>query len=422
MRHDVDAALDQCLAWLRGGMGIEDCLASYPEYAKQLRPLLELAAQVGRVITPASSAAARAAGEQRMLTAFAQRQERAAKTNPVIWYLQRIIRALTPGSPGHLRSVWNLAIVSLFILSIAVGALTVAASTHSLPGDALYPVKMIAQQTRLFLTRDSETHRQLEERFGAQQRRDVQSVLKAGRRVDVEFRGTLQRMAETLWVVDGLAVILQDATTILGRPYFGATIRVRGIAPGDGSLLATWLEVESEEMPVIPETVEPTATTAPTATPTATSTPAPTATPTPTSTPAPTSTPTPTATPTPTSTPAPTSTPTPTATPTPTSTPPPTSSPAPTTTPTPPSTNTPIPTAAPTDTPEPADDPKPTDRPPTATTVPANTPTATLAPSETSEPEETPAPTITLSPTESSEPEETPENDETPEPTEEPDD
>jgi hypothetical protein len=370
MRHDLDTALDQCLVWLRNGMGIEDCLASYPEYANQLRPLLELAAQVGRVIAPASSAAARAAGEQRMLTALAQRQERAASTNPVIWYLQRAMRTITASAPGCLRPTSNLAIVSLFILSIAVGALTVATSTHSLPGDALYPVKTIAQQTRLFLTRDSETHRQLEEQFSAQQRRDVQSVLKAGHRVDVEFRGTLQRMDETLWVVEGLAVSLQDGTTILGRPYLGATIRVRGIVPGDGSLLATGLEVESEEMPVIPETVMPTAI----------STLAPTATPTPTATPAPTSTPTPTTTPRSTSTPAPTSTPTPTITSTSTS------------------------TVAPTETPESDDDPEPTERPPTATLLPANTLTATL------------------SPTESPEPEETPEHDDTPEPTEESDD
>jgi hypothetical protein len=405
MRHDLDTALDQCLSWLRDGMSIEDCLASYPEYANQLRPLLELAAQVGRVITPASSAAARAAGEQRMLTALARRQERVARTSPMIWYLQRVARALTPGRPGRLRPAWNLAIVSLFILSIAVGVLTVAASTHSLPGDALYPVKMAAQQTRLFLTRDSEMHRQLEEQFSAQQRRDVQSVLNAGRRVDVEFRGTLERMDETLWVVDGLAVSLQDGTTILGRPYLGATIHVRGIVPGDGSLLATWLEVESEEMPVIPETVTPTSTLAPTATPTATPTP------------------TPTATPTPTSTPIPTSTPTPTATSTSTSTPTPTSTPVPTTALTPTPTNTPLPasTAAPTDTPEPDDDPEPTERPPTATSVPANTPTATLTPTESPEPEDTPAPTMTPSPTESPDPEETEEHDETPEPTETPD-
>jgi len=418
MRHNLDTALDQCLTWLRGGMAIEDCLASYPEYANQLRPLLELATQVGRVITPASSATARADGEQRMLAALAQRQERAAKTSPVIWYLQRAIQSLTSWSLGRLRPAWNLAIVSLFILSIAVSALTVVASTRSLPGDALYPLKMVAQQTRLFLTSDSETHRRLEEQFHSQQRRDVESVLKAGRQVDVEFWGILQQMDGTLWIVDDLAVSLQDTTTILGRPYLGAVIRVRGIVPGDGSLLATWLEVESEETPLMTDTVTSTSTSTPTTTPT----PMPTSTLAPTATPSPTRTPVPTANWTPTSTSAPSAMPTLASTPTSTNTStamaPPTHTPEPQETPEPPA------TSPATDTPEPDDGPEPTERPPTATSAPTNTlvPTATLTPTETSEPEETPVPTATSSPTESPEPEETDEHDETPEPTEMPDD
>jgi hypothetical protein len=387
MRHDFDTALDQCLTWLRGGMGIEECLASFPEYANQLRPLLELAIQVGRVITPASSTVARAAGEQRMLAALDQRQERIAKTSRAILYLRRMIRDLTPGGSGHLRPAWTLALVSLFILSIAVGGLTVVASKHSLPGDALYSVKMITQQTRLFLTRDSETHRQLEEQFGAQQRRDVQSVLQAGRRVDVEFLGMLQQIDGTVWMVEDLPVILQDTTTILGHPYLGATIRVRGIVSAGGSLLATSLKVESEEAPFTPETPTPTATSAPTATPT----------PTPTS--LPTSTRTPIATTTPTSTSTPTSTQAPTDTPTPTSTVAPTVTPEPQETPAPPA------TSPATETPEPDDDPEPTKRPPTMTPAPTNTP----------------LPTTTLAPTETPEPED-PEDDETPEPTEVPDD
>ena len=70
MKHDLDTALDQCLVNLRGGMDIESCLAQYPEDARELRPLLQLVTQVGRVIIPASTSAARAAGQEHMLTAL----------------------------------------------------------------------------------------------------------------------------------------------------------------------------------------------------------------------------------------------------------------------------------------------------------------------------------------------------------------
>jgi hypothetical protein len=76
MRHDLNTALDHCLALLRRGESIDSCLARYPEYAYRLRPLLEMAVQVGRVVSPFPSEAARAAGEQRMLAALARKRER----------------------------------------------------------------------------------------------------------------------------------------------------------------------------------------------------------------------------------------------------------------------------------------------------------------------------------------------------------
>ena len=41
MKYDLDTALDQCLVDLRGGMDVESCLEQYPEYAHELRPLLQ---------------------------------------------------------------------------------------------------------------------------------------------------------------------------------------------------------------------------------------------------------------------------------------------------------------------------------------------------------------------------------------------
>ena len=81
MRHDRDTALDQCLAWLRAGRDFEGCLERYPEYADELRPLLMLAVDVGRVTIPAVPAMARAAGQRRMLAAHAERVERASLTH-----------------------------------------------------------------------------------------------------------------------------------------------------------------------------------------------------------------------------------------------------------------------------------------------------------------------------------------------------
>ena len=73
MNHDLDAALDECLALLRAGANRQTCLARYPHYASELGVLLELASDVQAAALPAPTAAAHDAGQHRMLEALAQK-------------------------------------------------------------------------------------------------------------------------------------------------------------------------------------------------------------------------------------------------------------------------------------------------------------------------------------------------------------
>jgi hypothetical protein len=276
MRHDRDTALDQCLAWLRAGKDVEGCLERYPEYAEELRPLLMLAVDVGRMTIPAVPAMARAAGQRRVLAAYAKSEERRAQTHPVARHAARLSWALVPGRPGGLRPAWPAAVAALFVLLVGIGGVTVASSAGSLPGDALYPVKLASQRLQLALTLNPVAHGMLADQYDAQRRLEVQAVLKGGRRATVEFQGTLQRMEESRWIVSGLPVALEETTAIFGIPYLGAAVRVGGELPGDGQLVALWVRVESE-MAVMPTpTPEATHTLPPASTPTRDETPAPT--------------------------------------------------------------------------------------------------------------------------------------------------
>ena len=77
MKHDVDSALDDCLALLQSGQAtLDECLARYPDLAADLRPLLEMATEVSHVPLPASSPAAFAAGKRRMLQTLAEKKRR----------------------------------------------------------------------------------------------------------------------------------------------------------------------------------------------------------------------------------------------------------------------------------------------------------------------------------------------------------
>jgi hypothetical protein len=297
MRHDLDTALDRCLALLRDGESIEGCLGRYPEYADELRPLLELVIQVGQVITPAPSPTARAAGERRMLDALAQRGERQAQAHPAGLCLRRWLRSLAGMGRRGRKPAWAVAAVVLALVLVVGGGRAIAGTANSLPGDALYPLKQFSQKVQVTLTFDPAERERLQVRFREQARRDVQRVLRGGRQVSVEFEGVLEQMEGDLWVVGGVPVTLQPTTIVTGQPYVGDLVTVRGDLPGDGSVLVTALSVGPELTPRPTETPEPTHTPTPSPTAEPTSTPTPTRTPSPTATVEPSQTPNPTDTP-----------------------------------------------------------------------------------------------------------------------------
>ena len=259
MKHDLDTALDQCLDSLRQSRDLDACLASYPQYADELRPLLDMAVDVGWVSAPAPTATARAAGEERMLAALARVTEQRSQLHPLLRAAKWLVGLFTrPGS--GLGLAWKWAAATMAVLLVAACGLTLAASAGSLPGDALYPVKLAGQRAQLALTFDPASQRSLAEQFDAQQRSDVEAILGTGRQVGVDFRGILERMEDAVWIVGGLPVTVGEATTVVGQPHPGAMLRVRGELPGDGTLFAVRVEVVSDATPLPTPSPQPTGT------------------------------------------------------------------------------------------------------------------------------------------------------------------
>ena len=261
MRHEVEAALDQCLERMRGGAAVETCLSRYPEYANELRPLLETVTQVGRVLTPPASRTARAEGQEQMRAALAKRQEQRERLGPVAFGLRQVLggllAALTSGGLAR-RPIWQSAVLSLVILIFTGGGLALAASGYSLPGEALYPMKLARQELRVALTLDPADQTHLQNQFEAQRRQEVGLALAAGNRGEVSFTGTLEDMQAGQWTVTGLSVRVGADTEVSAEPVVGTQVHVFGRLPGDGSLQATALEIlgrEHEDI-VRPETTE----------------------------------------------------------------------------------------------------------------------------------------------------------------------
>lgn len=72
MTDNLDALLDECIDRINTGESLEECLASYPEHAERLEPLLRSILDIRATCSPMPSPAAKAAARQRFYAALAE--------------------------------------------------------------------------------------------------------------------------------------------------------------------------------------------------------------------------------------------------------------------------------------------------------------------------------------------------------------
>ena len=130
--RQFDNILDECLERLLAkGETMEQCLASYPEQAVELKPLLEVALATKR----ASAIQPRPEFRARARYQFHSAPQAMEAKRPFFGWL-----------PG-----WATAAAIVLILLLAGGG-TVAAAGNSMPDEPLYAVKIASEQVRLILT------------------------------------------------------------------------------------------------------------------------------------------------------------------------------------------------------------------------------------------------------------------------------
>lgn len=88
MNPDIDIILDECIDRLTAGASVEECLRLHPDFADELQPLLEAAAQSLATAGPVATSAGKARGRQRLL------QERArldsGRSEAAVPFFQRL--------------------------------------------------------------------------------------------------------------------------------------------------------------------------------------------------------------------------------------------------------------------------------------------------------------------------------------------
>jgi hypothetical protein len=190
-----DQLLDQSLEDLVRTGDLEVSLRRYPGDADQLRPLLEIAQATQLYyahVAPAPGGLA--AGRRRFLGAAAQGRERGVAVAPGPGTATRRPRRWLPAA-SLLRLV-TLVLVVLVGMAALGGGLVWAAS-GSLPGDALYPVKLMAEDVRLSLA--SGPAGKVDVALGLVEERveEMQSLAQSGRQVPEKTLVHMERHLES---------------------------------------------------------------------------------------------------------------------------------------------------------------------------------------------------------------------------------
>ena len=165
MSRPSEDALQASLELITQGASLDECLARYPDYAGELEPLLAAAIKTRAKLTPGLSHSARGRIRAAVLAEWDHRPA------PGRWRWR--LPVLVPRWAAVAASV----VVALMVSSTG----TVLASSSSIPGDALYPVKQVREDVQLWLTRSPEAKVDLYTRLVKQRAEELKALALAGK-------------------------------------------------------------------------------------------------------------------------------------------------------------------------------------------------------------------------------------------------
>jgi uncharacterized membrane protein YgcG len=185
----IESLLEHCLQEVARTGDIEAVLRRYPQYASQLRPLLETATTVGcYYATVPEPPSGLAAGRARLLATATQQRARAQAT-AISTQGERIQHKMKLIFATRLVG----AILAVVIGTTAVGGGVVRAAGDSLPGDFIYPVKLTVENLRMDLARTPEAQVDLALQFAEERATEIQAIVEAGQPVSEQVTARMEQ-------------------------------------------------------------------------------------------------------------------------------------------------------------------------------------------------------------------------------------
>ncbi len=213
--------LEICLQNLAKGADLETCLKLFPGQVDDLRPLLIAALEAQNAIVKGIPEAVQKRGKERMLLKAAELRATdkavvlSPKNNKTTWSKERFYR---------------LAVIALVVLAFLLSGGTglVSASSNTLPGDRLYPVKRSWEGVQLFFVVDPNTRTTLQNGFEQERVHEIEELYAEKRFEQVNFTGVVQSCNLNICIVEGLQVITPAGKTIDPAIVAGSMVWILG--------------------------------------------------------------------------------------------------------------------------------------------------------------------------------------------------
>jgi hypothetical protein len=212
-------ALEVCLQALERGASLESCLARFPALADELRPILETAVQARAQAIRDVPAEAMRRGRARVLQHAAELCERNQAIVVPFWR-----KPWQAGRAFRLLATSLTAVVFLF----SGGTGLVFASSNSLPGDNLYPVKRSWEDVQLAFIFDPKAKSEREMEFEHERVHEIQGLFSESRKTRVDFQGVVDSQQADVWQVSGLRIAIDDDVAPDSKIVPGALVQVIG--------------------------------------------------------------------------------------------------------------------------------------------------------------------------------------------------
>lgn len=175
-REKVEVIFQECLEAVQRGESLEQVLARYPGQAEQLRSRLETALWLKDQSTGIATRAGYLLASRQRLLERLRRESSNQATRPRDPHALKVFRRKRFWLALNLASILCLILVLSFI-----GSQFFSYTETALPGDTLYPVKLIFERARLGLAFDTATQARLHVEFARRRSNELVELIFEGR-------------------------------------------------------------------------------------------------------------------------------------------------------------------------------------------------------------------------------------------------